>query len=113
MFPNINPRQIHQAMKKLGISQEEVDAEQVIIKTKGKDIIILEPSVQKINMSGQLSFQISGRVTEKPSEEFSVTDEDIKTVSEQANISREDAEKLIKKHKGDLAAAILEASEKK
>ena len=52
MIPGMNPRQMQQAMKKMGIKQEEIDALAVIIRTRDKDIILRNPSVQKINMMG-------------------------------------------------------------
>ena len=48
MFPGMNQRQMQQAMKKLGLKQEEIDAIAVIIRTKNEDIIIRDPSVQKL-----------------------------------------------------------------
>ena len=50
----MNPQMVKQAMKKLGIRQEEIEASRVIIQTKEKNIIILNPSVTKINMQGML-----------------------------------------------------------
>ncbi len=104
----MNPKQMRKAMKQLGIKQEEIDAIAVIIRTRKEDIIIRNPSVQKINMSGQASYQVSGdeevRLIE---EEIEISEEDIKTVMEQANVSKEKAEASLKECKGDLAAAIL------
>jgi nascent polypeptide-associated complex subunit alpha len=61
MFGGVNPRQMQGMMKKMGIAQEEIDAYKVIIeKTDGNKIIIENPSVMKIKMQGQTSFQISG-----------------------------------------------------
>lgn len=99
----MNPALVKQAMKKLGIKQEEIDASEVIIKTRDKNIIISNPQITKINMQGQDSFQITGNV----SEESSISDDDIKTVAEQAKVSREKAKKALERHNGDLAEAIL------
>lgn len=108
MFPGMNPKQMQQAMKKLGIRQEDIDAIAVIIRTSKEDIIIRNPSIQKVNMSGQISYQISGEEEHRPiEEEIEISEEDIKTVMEQANITKEEAEKSLKQNKGDLAAAIL------
>ena len=38
MFPGMNKKAIEQAMKKLGVKQEEIEATEVIIKTTGKDL---------------------------------------------------------------------------
>lgn len=109
MMPNINPRQMQQAMKRLGIQQQDVDATEVIIRTPEKDIVIINPSVQKVNMMGQISFQISGNVEERSVDTApDISDDDIATVAEQTNVSKEVALEAIKNHNGDLAAAILD-----
>jgi nascent polypeptide-associated complex subunit alpha len=101
----INPKLMKQAMKKMGVKQEELDASEVIIKLKDKQISIKNPSVSKINMMGQESFQISGEISEENLESFN--EEDIKTVVSQANCSEEEAKKALDKTKGDIAAAII------
>lgn len=98
---------MQQAMKKMGIKQEEIDAIEVIIRTPDKDLVITEPSVSKVNMMGNESFQISGNVQERE-REAEISEEDIKTVMEQANVGKEEAEKAIKEADGDLAKAIME-----
>lgn len=102
MIPKINPRQMEKIMKQMGMKQEPIEAEEVIIKSKDKNIIIKNPNVQKINMMGQESFQISGEI-----EESTISEEDIKTVAEQANVSEEQAKEALEKTKGNLAEAIL------
>ncbi|MBD3319257.1 nascent polypeptide-associated complex protein [Candidatus Woesearchaeota archaeon] len=105
----LNPKQLEKAMKKMGVSQEDIEASLVIIKTPDKDIHILEPQVARVVMMGQESFQISGTIVEQP-REVEISEEDVQTVMEQANVSKEDAREAIKKHNGDLASAILELS---
>ena len=100
---------MQKAMKRLGIQQEEIEATEVVIKCADKEIIISNPNVAKVNMMGQETFQVSGEITEKElSTEPTISEEDIKTVMETAKCTKEQAEEAIKKHKGDLAAAILE-----
>jgi|SRR3989344_663338 len=103
MLPGMNPKDMAKAMKMLGIKQENIEANRVIIETNNKNIIILNPEVVKIDMKGQESFQITGEV----SEEDSISEEDIKTVAGQANVSESEAKKALEKTKGDLAEAIL------
>lgn len=109
MFPGINPRQMQQAMKKMGIQQVEIPATEVIIRTAEKDIVITEPSVSKVNMMGQETFQISGRINERE-KTAEISEDDIKTVAEQAKVSLDEAESALKKANGDIAQAILELS---
>lgn len=104
MFPGINPKDMQKVMKKMGIKQEEIDATEVIIKTNSKDLIIRNPKVTKVNMMGQETLQIMGDIEEASS----ISEEDIKTVSEQSGASEEASKKALENNKGDLAAAILE-----
>ncbi|MEM2918441.1 MAG: nascent polypeptide-associated complex protein [Candidatus Altiarchaeota archaeon] len=110
MFPRgINPRQMQQMMKKLGIKTEEINAESVVIHSSEKDIIIENPQVVKTVMQGQEIFQISGNVKEqtKNSEKVSISEEDIKIVMEQAKVSKEKAKEALEKTNGDIAEAII------
>jgi nascent polypeptide-associated complex subunit alpha len=105
----LNPRDLQKAMQKMGIKQEEIPAQQVVIKCPDKDIIIEEPKVAKVNMMGQETFQITGTIIEQAkSTEPEIKEEDIQTVMSQANATKEQALEAIKKAKGDLAQAILE-----
>ena len=109
MFPGMNPRDMQKAMKRMGIQQVDIEAQEVIIKTADKEIVITNPSVAKVNMMGQESFQISGTIEERAiSAEPDINQDDIETVSSQTGVSSEDAKTAIEKHNGDLAAAILE-----
>jgi len=77
MFGGVNPKQMQGMMKKMGISQEEISAEKVIIEKRDGTVTIIEnPSVIRIKMQGQTSFQISGEVSEK-SKEVEISSEDI------------------------------------
>jgi nascent polypeptide-associated complex subunit alpha len=109
MIPGINPRDMQKAMKRLGIQQEELDATEVIIRMADKDLVIRSPQVAKVNMMGQETFQISGEIEERArSADPDISQEDVEAVVEQTGASREKAIAAVKKHHGDLAAAILE-----
>ncbi|MBU0535460.1 MAG: nascent polypeptide-associated complex protein [Nanoarchaeota archaeon] len=112
MIPGMNPRMMRQAMKKMGIQQVEIEADEVIIRSKDKEIIITEPSVSKVNMMGQETFQVVGNIHERQiSSEPEISEDDIKTVVEQADVSEDKAEEALKDSKGDIAAAILKLKE--
>ncbi|MFH1325826.1 MAG: nascent polypeptide-associated complex protein [archaeon] len=105
MLPGLNPKKMQAVMKQLGMSQEEIPAKRVIIeKSDNSKITIENPSVTRISIQGQETFQISGDVSESGSEEFS--EEDIKTIMEKTNSSREKARETLEKT-NDLAEAIL------
>lgn len=103
MFGGIDPKLMKQAMKRMGIKQEEIRASEVIIKTADKNIVIRNPQVAKVNMMGQDTFQISGDITETSG----ISEDDVKTVAEQAGVSEEKARAALEETKGDLAEAIL------
>jgi nascent polypeptide-associated complex subunit alpha len=108
MLPGVNPRQMRMAMKRLGIQQEEIEAEEVIIRLKGKEIVISRPQVSKVNMMGQETYQVTGEASERSlSAEPEIDEEDIKTVADSAGVSEEEAMDAIKEAGGDLAKAIL------
>ena len=94
-------------MQRMGIQQEEIDADEVIIRCKDKDLIISNPQVAKVNMMGQESLQITGDIEERAR----ITEDDIKTIMDQANCSREEAKKALEKNNYDLAAAIISLKE--
>ena len=105
-------------MKQLGIKQEDIDAERVIIEKQDGKIIIEEPSVVKVNMQGQETFQISGNIREETSEEETNLKEneeqlekDIQTIMEKTGKNKEEVALCLEKNEGDIAATILELSE--
>jgi len=102
MIPDIDPKLMKAAMKKMGIKQEEIAANEVIIKTNKNNIVIKNPHIFKIWIAGQESFQIIGEA-----EEESFSEEDIKTVMQQANVTEDEARRALKETKGNLAEAIL------
>ncbi|MBI2138918.1 Nascent polypeptide-associated complex protein [Candidatus Woesearchaeota archaeon] len=120
MFPGMDRRMMQQAMKKLGMQQEEIPATQVIIRLLDKDLIISNPQVAKVTAMGQETFQVVGEVEEHasdgvseeapaaPEEASAISEEDIAVVQEQAKAGRQAAMGALQKHNGDLAAAIVE-----
>jgi nascent polypeptide-associated complex subunit alpha len=108
MFPGMNSKKVAQMMKKMGIQQVEIHANEVIIRTDEKEIVITEPQISKVNMMGKDTFQIMGNISERElSSEPEIISDDIKTVMEQADVSEDEAKKAISDSKGDLAKAIL------
>ena len=107
MFPGLDPKKMQQVMKQMGMGQEEIDASRIIIEQEDGKIIIDNPSVVKISMQGQETFQISGEISEESSEN---EEDDIKTIIEKTGCSEEQAKEIIKEI-GDLAEAIMKLSE--
>ena len=110
MFPGLgNPRQMQGMLKKMGISQEDVPAKKVTIeKIDGSKTIINNPSVTKIKMQGQETFQIAGEISEE-AEEIGISEDDIKIIVEKTGCTKEQARASLEKT-GDLTESILELS---
>jgi nascent polypeptide-associated complex subunit alpha len=110
MLPGgMDPKKMEAMMRQMGIKQEKIEAKRVVIELDGKSIVIEEPETVKITMQGQSSYQISGSakiIENGPSQE------DIKMVMEQSNVSEEEAKEALIEAKGDIAQAILNLGEK-
>ncbi len=102
-----DPSQMAKMMKQLGIRTTEISASKVIIDQGDSKIIIEDPQVIRIDMKGNVMFQVSGKIRE----EISINEEDIQLVMEKANVDREKAVEALKASNGDIAEAILKASQ--
>lgn len=108
MMPGMNPRMMKQAMKKMGMQQEDIEATEVIIRTPEKDYVFANPQVAKVNMMGQATWQIVGEAEERSTDTTpDISTEDVQTVMEQTSVSEEQAKQAIQDANGDLAEAIL------
>ena len=106
MFGGIDPKKMQAMMKQMGIKQEEIEAVRVIIEGNDKRIVIDNPSVVKVVMQGQESFQISGESREE-GVGFSV--EDINLVMEKTRKGEDEVKEALEET-GDIAEAILKLS---
>ena len=113
MFPGMNPREMQKAMKRLGIKQEEIDAEEVIIRTASKDLVIKNPQVSRVNMMGQETIQVLGDIIEiDRSSNAELSEDDISTVIEQTSCTKDEALQALEETGGNLAEAILKLQNK-
>ena len=101
-------KQIEKAMKKMGMKTEELDVDRVVFESKKKNLVINNPLVSKIEMSGNTTFQVVGEAEEQTKEKF--TKDDIEMVKEQTGCSEEDVKKALEET-GDIAEAILKLKE--
>lgn len=104
----MDPKKMKAMMKQLGINQEEIEAKRVVIECEDKKIVLENPSVQKIKMQGQESWQITGEARE---EGVGVSEEDVAMVAEKTGKSKADAKKALEAVGGDIAEAIVKLSE--
>ena len=116
MFPGgrMNPKQMKAAMRRMGITQEELqDVEEVVIRTKQKDLVFKDAVVTSVSMQGQVTYQIMGspeereRSADDAANDAASIDEDVKLVMSQTDCSEEEARKALKECDGAPAEAIL------
>ncbi|AAB91018.1 nascent polypeptide-associated complex protein [Archaeoglobus fulgidus] len=109
MLP-MNPKQMKKMMKQMGIEMEELDAEEVIIRTSDEELIFRNPNVSKISARGVETFQIVGEyeVVKRPPK---ISEDDIKLIMEQANVDEETARRALEEAGGDLAEALMKLQE--
>ena len=93
----------------MGMSMNPMDVQEVVLRTKDKEITIEGPEVAVLEMQGQRIFQVvGGEITEKAIEKkVVVPEEDAQLVAQQANVSLEQARAALEQTNGDLAQAIL------
>lgn len=110
MRRRISPREAKRMMQRLGLNMDAVpEVEQVIIKTRSREIVIEEPEVAVVEVQGQKMFQVAGgRITEKASAaKPNIPEEDVRLVADQTGKSLDEARKALEECEGDLAKAIL------
>lgn len=130
-------RQMRRRMQQQGLEgMEEIEAARVIIETTdGKNLVINDPQVIKVDQQGIEAYQIIGNSEEIDSDQISIgssstdfeektvesddseldageiqveiTEQDIQLVTMQTGVSPEIAEQELKNTNGDLAKAII------
>jgi len=113
----VNPRQMRQAMKRLGIEQEELEGvEEVVIRTASKEYVIRDPNVTAMTAQGQKIWTVVGEpiVRERanakstePGKGPAIPEEDVRLVAEKAGVSDEEARKALEECAGEPAEAII------
>jgi nascent polypeptide-associated complex subunit alpha len=112
-----NPRKMEQMMEQMGIDMEELDAEEVVIKTSDGELVFDSPDVTKMDARGQSTYQIVGEPEERAGGSDNggddeagteISEGDIETVTMRTGASEERAREALEKHDGDLAAAVAE-----
>jgi len=116
----MNPRKMQQMMKQMGIDVEELDAEEVVIRTTdGRELVFTDVDVTQMDARGQQTYQIMGEPEEREAtsddgdaeaevEEAAgaVPEGDVEIVVQRTGASPEEARAALEDANGDLAAAI-------
>ncbi len=110
----INERQYRRMMRKMGIKQEEMDVEEVILKMRdGRVFRVRSPSVMKVEAKGQSTLMVMGEIEEVSEGGDSFPEEDIALVMEQTGCTREEAIQALKEADGEPAEAIISLMSRK
>src|SRR3989475_10778033 len=101
----VNPRQMRQAMKRMGIEQEELEGvEEVVIRTGNKEDVIRAPNVTAMTAQGQKIWTVVGQpivrdraAAKKPEagQGPAIPEEDVQLVAEKAGVSATEARKAL------------------
>ncbi len=110
----VNPRQMQQAMKKMGIKQSTIDnVREVIIRTDREEIVITGAEVVCVDMQGSKSYQISGNEETRPPGSTSIAattlfnSEDVELVMSQTGCDKDKAVDALQTCNGQPAEAII------
>jgi len=117
----MNPRKMKQMMKQMGIDVDEIDAEEVIIRTADEDLVFESPQVTRMDAQGQQTYQIVGdpETRERGGDDAGnvpdgeggdatggIPDSDVRIVAQRTGASESDAREALEAEDGDLAAAV-------
>jgi nascent polypeptide-associated complex subunit alpha len=125
----LNPRKMKQMMEQMGIDLEDLDAEEVIIRTPDEDLVFTDAQVQKMDAQGQATYQVVGSPDSRPRGEggaaaavegetgaeteadtdaggTAIPDSDVEIVAARTGASEADAREALEATDGDLAAAV-------
>lgn len=113
MFPGgrMNPRQMKAMMKRMGVSTEEIeDIEEIVIRTKSKDMVFRDVTVTVMIVQGQKTYQIVGEpeIQERETEDGKmISGDDVALVMEQTGTTEDEAKRALEECDGQPAEAIL------
>ncbi|MFQ3295988.1 MAG: nascent polypeptide-associated complex subunit alpha [Halobacteriales archaeon] len=122
----LNPRKMEKLMEQMGVDMEDIDAEEVVIRTSDEELVFDGPEVMKMDARGQETYQVvgspdvrergsgaeptapsAGEETEsEDADAGGVPDADVEIVAQRASASEDDARTALEETDGDLAAAI-------
>ena len=123
----LNPRKMKQMMNQMGIDLDDIDAEEVIIRTPDEELVFHDADVQRMDAQGQQTYQIVGEPDVRPRGEGGATevesddaggeddasddadaipDSDVEIVAGRTGVSNDEAREALEATNGDLAAAV-------
>ena len=108
----LDPSKMQQMMKQMGIDIEEIDAQEVVIRTAEEELVFTDAEVQRMDAQGQQTYNIVGdpdtrEVSESTDEDDpGLPQEDVEMVSNAAGVSASRAREALEATDGRPADAI-------
>ncbi|EMA51844.1 nascent polypeptide-associated complex protein [Halococcus thailandensis] len=118
----LNPRKMQQMMKQMGIDIEEIDAEEIVIRTGDEELVFDDAEVQRMDAQGQATYTITGEPETRSADDEAIPlgegdddaesgtdripDSDVDIVAQRTDASPEEAREALDAEDGDLAAAV-------
>ncbi|WP_420847016.1 nascent polypeptide-associated complex protein [Methanogenium marinum] len=97
-----------QMMKQLGMKMEDIEGvERVVIYTTEGEYVFDPAEVVVTTMQGSKTYQLQGSEPVFTPKDMEIPDEDVMLVTEQAQVSPEEARAALKGAKGEIAEAII------
>jgi nascent polypeptide-associated complex subunit alpha len=113
----LDPRKMQQMMEQMGIDIDEIDAEEVIIRTGEEELVFTDVDVQRMDAQGQATYNIVGTpehrerggsddADESAGDDGGIPQDDVELVAGRAGVPESQARQALAATDGDLAAAI-------
>ncbi|KAA9398564.1 nascent polypeptide-associated complex protein [Haloarcula sp. CBA1130] len=121
----MNPRKMKQMMEQMGIDMEDIDAQEVIIRTPDEELVFDDAEVQLMEAQGQKTYQVVGEPesrelgsgessaataddTDETASDSGVDEDDVELVAMRAGVDEDTAREALEANDGDLADAVDE-----
>ena len=117
----LNPQKMKQMMEQMGIDLEDIDAEEVVIKTPDEELVFDDAEVQRMDAQGQQTYQIVGEPETRErgaggeatsgdasggDDDDGIPQADVDIVVQRAGVDEETAREALEETDGDLAGAV-------
>jgi nascent polypeptide-associated complex subunit alpha len=118
----MNPRKMKQMMEQMGIDMDDIDAEEVIIRTPDEELVFTDAEVQLMEAQGQKTYQVVGEPESRElgagedsddaaddtadASDDGVDPDDVELVAMRAGVDEDTAREALVENDGDLADAV-------
>jgi len=115
----LDPSKMQEMMKQMGIDVDEIDAEEVIIRTPDEELVFTDADVQRMDAQGQQTYNIVGAPESRErgdaapldggdgeSGDGGIPQDDVDLVAGRTGVDEARAREALEATDGDLAAAV-------